>query len=190
MKWAFPAGQTPLDPQELVGLKLKNLKLQSELNLAEAKNIAEAEFWLFTQSPEIESLEFLQALHKNMFGKVWSWAGVFRTTERNIGIHPWEIRQVLTQVLENLKLRTSLGESRVDLAVEFHHQLLFIHPFPNGNGRWARRVTELHCEYLSIQPPRWIELTQSNAAAYRDHYLAALKAADRGDPNPLKELMF
>jgi fido (protein-threonine AMPylation protein) len=33
----------------------------------------------------------LRLLHKKMFGDVWIWAGEYRTTEKNIGITPYQI---------------------------------------------------------------------------------------------------
>jgi fido (protein-threonine AMPylation protein) len=38
------------------------------------------------------------------------------------------------------------SDSHVDMAVRFHHGLVQIHPFPNGNGRHTRLMADLLLE--------------------------------------------
>lgn len=65
---------TPLTLDEKKGLKLKWITLRSELNEAEARNIAQAQIWLNSnRNKEILSTSFLCKLHKQMFGEVWKW---------------------------------------------------------------------------------------------------------------------
>ena len=83
---------TPLSADEKAGLKLKWITLRSELNEVETRNILDAQSWLLKTPPkDILSDTFLRKLHKKMFGQVWEWAGEYRTTERNIGVAPYEI---------------------------------------------------------------------------------------------------
>lgn len=191
MKWSFPAGQTPLDPQELTGLRVKGLRDQSELDFVEAVGIANAEIWLSGQSrPCPYELPWLLELHRRMFGEVWTWAGQLRQTQRNLGVPFTQIRSQLNQLVENARYQAQSGQRAQQIASYLHHGLLFVHPFPNGNGRWARRVTEAHCDVLSIMPPRWIELHSSEVSKFRVDYIAALKIADSGDLGSLEALIF
>ncbi|HEY7854054.1 MAG TPA: mobile mystery protein B [Aquiluna sp.] len=191
MKWIVTQGETPIDPQEVFGLRKRAIKTQAELNRAEAVNMAKAELALsIHDSSRTLELEWLMHLHHKMFGDVWNWAGTFRRTERNIGVPFTQVRLELIQLIENAKYRLKLSESREEIATYFHHGLLFIHPFPNGNGRWARRVTEAQCDYLSIRPPKWISLAPNEVANYRDKYLHSLRVADRGELAPLQRLLF
>ncbi|MBP5437591.1 MAG: Fic family protein [Treponema sp.] len=85
---------TPLTTEEKDGLKLKWITLRSELNEAEARNIAEAQIWLATnKNKDVLSDSFLRNLHKKMFGNVWKWAGKYRETvrlhHRLVQIHPF-----------------------------------------------------------------------------------------------------
>ena len=65
---------TPLTSEEKNGLKLKWITLRSELNEAEARNIAQAQIWLLSnKGKDIFSDTFLRDLHKKMFGDVWKW---------------------------------------------------------------------------------------------------------------------
>lgn len=190
MRWSFPEGQTPLDPQETFGLKDKRIATQSELNMLEAVNIASAELWIYSQRPNVLNFDFLLSLHKRMFGDVWSWAGTLRRTERNIGISPWDIRAAMHEAIDNAKFRWGEKQSAEEVVTYFHHRMLFIHPFPNGNGRWARRVSELHCETLSLRPPKWIEVTNDELEHFRKQYLVGLRQADLGDLSGLQKVLF
>lgn len=93
----------------------------------------------FARRRNVLTEAFLKSLHKRMFRKVWKWAGAFRTSERNLGIEPHRISVELRMLLDDAEHwvdhRTYPPE---ETAVRFHHRLVFIHPFPNGNGRHAR----------------------------------------------------
>lgn len=49
MKFEYPPGATPIDPDEAVGLIPGHLTLQRELNEYEEANILEASEWLFSR---------------------------------------------------------------------------------------------------------------------------------------------
>ena len=69
-----------------------------------------------------------------------------------------------------------------------HHRSVSIHPFPNGNGRWSRMLANIWLR-LNRQPyTLWPEGTVGEASVLRAAYLAALRAADAGDYDPLHEL--
>jgi len=84
----YQEGQTPLDPEQINGLKIKTISTQQQLNEFEQTNINEALQWLNSKRKikAVLSEEFMIQLHKRMLGMVWKWAGQFRKTETNIGI--------------------------------------------------------------------------------------------------------
>jgi fido (protein-threonine AMPylation protein) len=41
------------------------------------------------------------------------------------------------------------------IAIRYHHRLVFIHPFPNGNGRHARLIADVLIEQLGAPPFSW-----------------------------------
>lgn len=44
----------------------------------------------------------------------------------------------------------------LEAAARFHHRLVQIHPFPNGNGRHARIATDIFLEdYYGHPPIQW-----------------------------------
>lgn len=148
---------TPLTSDEKDGLKLKWITLRSELNEVEARNIAQAQLWLLSnKNKDIYTTTFLCNLHKKMFGEVWKWAGVFRTTERNIGVAPYQIPVKLMQLFDDMKywIENKVYNNQ-EIAVRFHHRLVQIHPFPNGNGRISRLMADLVFQKLEGKNLYW-----------------------------------
>lgn len=174
---------TPLAAEEKNGLKLKWITLRSELNEAEARNIAQAQLWLVSSAKkDICSDSFLRALHKKMFGDVWIWAGEYRTTERNIGVAPYQIPVKLMQLFDDVKfwIENKTYSNHV-IAVRLHHKLVQIHPFPNGNGRVSRLMADLVLQRLEGKGLYWGDTNLVNVSESRSRYIEALRKADAGD---------
>ena len=86
-------GQTPLDEDEKDGLLIQTISTRAELDEFEQQNIEEAFQWVLGRSFKPESIfteYFIKNLHKRMYNNVWSWAGVFRKTNKNLGIDKWQ----------------------------------------------------------------------------------------------------
>ena len=82
----YPDGATPLDPDEMEGLRFKHISTRGELDQLEQASITEGMKWLGKQkAPNVLTERFVCDLHKRLFGDVWKWAGSFRKTEKNIG---------------------------------------------------------------------------------------------------------
>lgn len=177
---------TPLTPEERAQLIPTYITTRAQLNEAEQLNITEADLWAFTRKRDVLSEEFLRNLHKRMFRKVWKWAGAFRTSERNIGIDAYRIGVELRTLLEDVAYWIAHNTFAPDeIAVRFHHRLVFIHPFPNGNGRHARLAADLLAVKLGQKRFTWGSANLVEPAATRAAYVAALKAADNHDITPL-----
>ena len=58
---------------------------------------------------------------------------------------------------------------------------MVIHPFPNGNGRHARLMTDVLLKQNGAAAFSWGGANLEAAGDARERYLAALRAADRGD---------
>ena len=173
---------TPLTEEEREELIPSYITLRYELNEAEQRNNLEAEEWSFSRKRDVLSERFLKDLHKRMFGRVWRWAGKFRQTERNIGVDAYRIVTDLRQLLDNCQYWIDHVTYEPDeIAVRFHHQLVFIHPFPNGNGRHARTATNLLLVALGRPPFSWGSTSIVDASETRQAYVAALRVADGHD---------
>jgi len=187
----YPKGATPLDPDELAGLIPDYITTHGELNGLEQKNILEGLSWAKKQKGNLLDPSFVFELHKRMFKDVWRWAGKQRTSDKSIGVHWAEILNKLGNLLANIDYRLSNEPSdHVDqIAIEFHHKLVEIHLFSNGNGRHARLITDLLLVRHGKEPFSWGAHTSKeelHVEGYlRDQYISALKEADRKNYGPL-----
>lgn len=68
-----------------------------------------------------------------------------------------------------------------EAAIRFHHRLVAIHPFPNGNGRVSRLAADLFLEYRKFRSFTWgsVESLVDDSGS-RKEYLLALREADKG----------
>ena len=179
---------TPLTEEEKEGLIPAYITLRSELNEAEQINIAQGSQWAFGRRREVLDEAFLRDLHKRMFGEIWKWAGQFRTTPRNIGIDAYRIGVELHQLIGDVRYQIEhQAFSEDEIAVRFHHRLVAIHAFPNGNGRHARMAAELLALQLGRPRFTWGGANLVEPQEARKRYVSALRAADEHDLLPLLE---
>ncbi len=188
----YPAGATPLDPNELGGLIPNYITNQGELNQLERENILEATRWALGRvSHDCLNISFCFDLHKRMFSKVWKWAGKTRLTDKNIGVPKEQIIIKLKPLFDDTAFWIQKKTYGFDeIGARFHHRLVSIHAFPNGNGRHARLMTEVVQTVNGETPFTWgsTDLYGSESEA-RKEYLAALRLADRGDFKSLIEFV-
>ncbi len=182
--------ETPLTEEEKLDL-IPSLSTRAELNEAERANILEARVWAMRRRAlkreDLITDAFGRELHRHMFDSVWKWAGAYRKTDRNLG---WEVHQ-LTEGVYNAfaDARTWLQYETYPLhevAVRLHHQLVRVHPWPNGNGRHARLMADVLVASRAGEDLTWgagADIVTPGDA--RTRYIAAILAADAGDFAPL-----
>lgn len=175
-------GSTPLNPDDEAALIPSHIESQEQLNEWEQGNIAAAVSWLERKRPEqVLTMSFLRKLHKRMFDKTWRWAGTFRTSGTNLGVEPYEIQPELHKLLKDTEYWIEHKTySDDEIAARFHHRLVSIHPFPNGNGRHGRLMTEALQVQMGTERFTWGRTSLTKVGAARTAYLAALQEADRG----------
>jgi Fic-DOC domain mobile mystery protein B len=183
-----PDGATPLDPDERDGLKFKHITTREELDELEQANIESGLQWLARYKGDVLTDDFAIRLHTRLFGDVWDWAGSFRKTGKNSGSDPIYIGAELRMLMGDARFWAQHKTySALEAAIRLHHRLVQIHPFPNGNGRHARILADtVLARVYNAKPIDWAggyDLQKLNAR--RVAYIAALKAADRGDMGPL-----
>lgn len=177
-----PEDATPLTIEEKRELIPSHIAFRSELNELEQENIARAQDWALGRRRVLLSEKFIQDLHRHMLGDVWRWAGRYRTSERNIGIAHGGIPVALRLLLDDTGAWMANQTFSVDeIAVRFHHRLVKIHPFPNGNGRHARLMADLLVMSLGGARFSWGSADLQNTGDMRRRYISALQAADRHD---------
>jgi Fic-DOC domain mobile mystery protein B len=183
MQFIYTKGATPLSLDEIHNLIPKHLTHQHQLDEWEQYNIARAEMWIKSRKiKDILSIEFVKKLHRKMFCDTWSWAGVFRQRQTNIGVNSIYIPQELKILMDDIGYwQKNATFSRREIGVRLHHRLVFIHPFPNGNGRFSRLFADLYL--LNQNEPRfsWGRSNLAKDSSFRDQYLQALRLADKSD---------
>jgi Fic-DOC domain mobile mystery protein B len=174
-------GETPID--DISGLKIKGIYTRRELNLAEAENIAEAvEKYLLGPPSAIDApfdYTWVLQLHREMFGKVWDWAGIPRTQNKNIGVPYNRVEQLLYDLTLRLPYWKDL--SFLEQSVRLHHQAVYIHPFENGNGRWSRMLANIWLYKNGCRVVKWPENLLGERSPVRQEYLECIMAADQND---------
>jgi Fic-DOC domain mobile mystery protein B len=179
-------GQTPVDVEEMEGLKINTVTTQGELNDFEQLNNEQALIWVMKnhfKPTKILTETFVKKVHQKMFSEVWRWAGKFRTTNKSLGVDKFDIVVELRKLLGDINFWI---ENRVfeedEIAIRFKHRLVSIHCFNNGNGRHSRLMADIIIKDVFNRPVfSWGHEKLVNTGEARKTYLKAIKAADKGD---------
>ncbi|MBL6989872.1 MAG: mobile mystery protein B [Bacteriovoracaceae bacterium] len=182
------AGNTPLSLEEKQGIKLTLLTTMDELDIVEMENIQKGIMWLqrkkLSQPEQLLNMTFSNTFHKKLFGDVWKWAGKLRTSEKNIGVAPCEISIKLHDLFEDVMTWIRLNSyADREILARFHHRLVLIHPYTNGNGRHSRLMTDALAELLIGSDLSWYEEIEKNKR--RKKYIDVLRQADIRNYTPL-----
>jgi Fic-DOC domain mobile mystery protein B len=188
---AFFDGQTPLDEEEKEGLLIPTIATRGELDEFEQQNIEQALQWTLGRSFTTDIIfteEFVRMVHRRMYADVWTWAGEFRKTNKNIGADKWKIPTELRYLLDDVRYWHEHNTYPPDeISVRFKHRIVSIHCFANGNGRHSRLMADIIIEKIYKLPVfTWGAANLSSSDA-RAAYLRAVKAADKGDHSLLLE---
>lgn len=149
-----PINKYTVSSKEEEGEVLPNL-----LGLTTAKEIAESEFLGFVKAHNTAvdeladgtqfELSYLYTLHKNALGHLYSFAGKLRTVNMSKDNFSFPSAGFLAQSMQDFEItfldplkNVSDDELLVQLA-RMHAELLFIHPFREGNGRTVRLFTNM-----------------------------------------------
>ena len=184
MEFQYAPGATPLDPDEAAGLVPSHITTQADLNAWEQANILQAVRWVARQKKrDLLTEGFVRDLHRRMFDQTWKWAGTFRQSNKNIGVDWTKVAVKLRNLLDNTRFQIDHKVFEPDeLVVRFHHQLVWVHAFPNGNGRHARLMADVLAQQLGRPRMTWggadVELVSMGTV--RDRYLKTLREADQG----------
>jgi Fic-DOC domain mobile mystery protein B len=186
----YPEWSTPLETEELDELIPGHITTQGQLNEWEALNIAKWLTWAYASRWDMLTEAFCKKLHRAMFDETWKWAGEFRRTNKNIWCD-WH--------LVGIELRKTLDDVRYwmenktfpihEIALRAHHKLVYVHPFPNGNGRFCRAMADVLVARAGKPPLLWNDFWNLvDQADVRKRYIESLRKADNGDYSALIDL--
>jgi Fic-DOC domain mobile mystery protein B len=133
----------------------------------------------------------IRNLHRDMYGDVWRWAGKYQSRDLNIGIAFEQVTTTVKILAGDTRewIAGSSGMSVDEIAFRFHHKLVFIHPFLNGNGRHAREAADLLLKSLGAYPFTWGSVALEADSPFRNRYILALQSADDGDYSLLSQFV-
>jgi len=139
------------------------------------------------------SLSDLTDLHRQLMPAKTAFAGTLRNTQVRIAgtAHNPPHPEAISGLLESLLSAWNTVADRIHLMTraeqihelaKFHHSLVSIHPFSDGNGALARAI-------LSRQLRALLGVTRPLVFADRGRYFEALQAADSGDLGALERII-
>jgi cell filamentation protein len=147
MKYKSPDSQGEILPN------LLGLKTDKEINESEFEGFLRAEIY-FTERLSARTkfnVKYILALHKDALKHLYPFAGKLRDVNLSKGGFPFAAARFLPDsmaafekdILTNLKNTHESAEDLVREIAIVHGELLFIHPFREGNGRTARLLANL-----------------------------------------------
>lgn len=192
LNFDFTDGQTLLEEEEKEGLLIPTIATRGELDEYEQQNIEETVQWIYGKRFRADIIlteKFIRNLHKRMYGNVWSWAGDFRLTNKNLGIDKWQIPVSLKNLCDDARYWIENNVFDADeTAIRFKHRIVSIHCFPNGNGRHSRLMADILIEKVHKLPVfTWGAAGLVQPSSARSLYINAVRAADKGDYRALIE---
>ena len=179
---------TPLSEEDKAALIPTHLVSMGQLNEWEQMNILVARRWALTnRRSELLTERYIRNLHSRMFDLTWSWAGINRHSDTSIGVPHYRITASVKELIDDATYWVTNKTFDVDeIAVRLHHRLVYVHPFPNGNGRHARLMADVFLRRRGVRELTWgSEKNLRTAGATRQAYIAALKRADQLEYGPL-----
>jgi len=147
MKYKSPDGQGEIFPN------LLGLKTEKEINESEFEGFLRAEIY-FTErlsSKTKFNVKYILSLHGKALKHLYPFAGKLRDVNLSKGGFPFAAAKFLTNSMATFEKEILIGlrntykdkeELIRDIAI-VHGELLFIHPFREGNGRTARLLANL-----------------------------------------------
>ena len=180
-------GATPIE--DVSDLIPSHITTRSELNEWEAANILKAVRSYLTEKKKIAiDVAWLKKLHKEMFDETWKWAGEFRRRNLSLGIDWHNINEQIKLLTDDIAYwkKRSNDLSIFKQSVRFHHRLVKIHSFVNGNGRHARLASDIFLFNHDGKLPTWPSKALLETSDIRIKYIAALQEADKGNYQPLE----
>jgi len=176
--------------------------LPNKLGLTDPEKIAEEEYRGFLRAEikfesELDSIrkfnwELISSIHKTAFNHLYEFAGKLRQVNISKGGFMFPAAKFLPSAVEELEneFLNPLPDSFEDYehlikhVGPLHAELLFIHPFREGNGRTARLFADLIALKCGFDRFNFEKITEKRIP----DYIAAVKAAVEKNYEPMNQL--
>ncbi|PWJ60451.1 cell filamentation protein [Dyadobacter jejuensis] len=167
---------------EAVGFSEFEGFLEAEIRLTEALT-SRAKF----------DLKYILAMHRMALGHLYPFAGKYRDVNMSKGgfvfpsaqFLPQSMELLQSEILGNMPHRYNDPESFIVDLAKVHAELLFIHPFREGNGRTARLLANLMMRKQGYAPLRYERIDAEVMKAY----IGAVQAAASQEYQPMERLI-
>lgn len=154
----------------------------AELNQNEAVGLKKTWDYLYDHQEDVLDTILVNKAHKSGFDFLYHWAGKYRITTPLVGNleppAPHLIPELMINLFNDLNYKlNNLHDDLVELVkllAWFEYRFIFIHPYPNTNGRMGRLLTN----YILIKLGYPI-LDYSNRSENRDAYIKSMQEADQ-----------
>ena len=169
-------------------LLLPHLDSPQALHRAEAANLARPILKYLATPPNHRLAPFdriwLVALHREIFGDVWAWAGRVRDHAVDGALAPGEIDAALAAMLADRAAAIANSVPPIERSARLLARAWSIRPFLHGNGRWARLLVDIDLALFREPTIGW-----PNDPAARPILREALATSRRGDLGPITALL-
>lgn len=175
----FQAGSRRRVLANKLGIRSKRVIDQLEF---ENLLLAQEKYLAIITTETIFTVNVIRLMHREWLGKIYPWAGDFRTVELSKGKFTWPPARLVAQNMATVEKQTLRrwtpcrpGPAEV-LANSLAHvqaDLLLVHPFREGNGRIARWVTDLMAMQAG-RPALDYAFRGRGALRRRNEYMAAV----------------
>ena len=190
MKYDSPNNQAEILPN------LLGLKTVEEIGLSEFEGFLKAEIELtekLTTRTKFTATYILK-IHKLALGHLYSFAGKYRDVNISKGGFPFAAARFLPEsmksfedeILSQLQNRYSDKSQLIKDIAEVHGELLFIHPFREGNGRTARILANLMTRKQGFGS---LKFEMINSEKF-DEYVQAVQATSSKNYGKMEKLIY
>lgn len=154
----------------------------AQLNKHEIKGLKNTWDYLVDHQEDALDSTLVNKAHNDGFSFLYDWAGKYRTTRPLVGNLEPPAPHLIPELMINLfgdlnykleNLDADNLEDLVKLLAWFEYRFIFIHPYPNTNGRMGRLLTN----YILLKLGYPI-LDYSNRSENRTAYIQAMQEAD------------
>lgn len=189
MKYDLPDDQGEVLPN------LLGLTDQRAVELAEAEGFLRAEITLYDELEDgtVFDLAYLQRMHRLALGHLYAFAGKWREVNLSKGGFNFPSAKFLDATMQEfersmLKPLPDLYEDREALIRDValvHGELLFIHPFREGNGRTARLLADMMAQKQGYGKLHWERIGRVRF----DDYVQAVQQAAVSNRQPMEDII-
>ena len=172
------------------------LVTKSEVDIAEAKGFINASVLLTTEltSDTIFDIHYVHRMHELALGHLYSFAGKLRTVNISKGGFSFPASMHLgngmvdfqRDILDKLKKEYGNDDELIEDIAKVHGELLFIHPYREGNGRTARLLANL----MAYKENRdRLKFEKLDTKQMFEKYVNAVQMVGLKDYEPMKEII-